>query len=132
MEEQDYYALVNYRGKTKYYHVGAHETHENGKIDIRIKYLDYNENREWSGVWIFNGIERIVEKFDSTTDVYKYFNSVNEFIQNRFQEEYQKNYERSENKTLCDIFYMRIGTSYIKKIYKEAFKTIPNPLNINL
>jgi hypothetical protein len=132
MEKQDYYALVNYRGKTKYYHVGAHETHENGKIDIRIEYLDYNENRESSAVWIFNGIERIVEKFDSTTDVYKYFNSVGEFIKKRFEEEYQKRYDKSEDKSLPDIFYTRIGTSHVKAIYKEAFKKIPNPLNIKL
>ena len=73
MKKENYYALVSYRGKQKYYYVSASQENPMGGIDIRVEYIDYNPNREWTGVWIKNGQDKIVQKFDSKSKEYKYF-----------------------------------------------------------
>lgn len=117
MSKQDYYALINYRGKEKYYLVSAHEGN-----DIRVEYIDYNPDREWWGVWIKNGLEKIVKKFDESTSEYLYFKGVyNRFLEIRKEEAEKRNCSEGS-----------FGTSYILRFYKQAIKEIPNPLNIKI
>lgn len=117
MEKQDYYALINYRGTQKNYYVSAHE----GK-DVRVEYLDYNPEREWNGVWITDGIKKIVKKFDDTTEEYKYFRGVyRRFMEIREEESVKRNCSTGS-----------FGTSYILKFYKMAIKETPNPLNLQV
>lgn len=73
LETVDYYALVNYRGGVRYYHVVAHD-----KGDIAVKYIDYNPNRYSDGVWIKNGENKIIARFSDTSIEYKYFTLLKE------------------------------------------------------
>lgn len=122
MVKQDYYALINYRGSTKYYYVSASQENDPDGYDLRIEYVDYNPEREWSGAWIKNGLERIVKKFDSTTEEYKYFKCVyNRFLEIISEEAKKRNCSEGS-----------FGTSYILKFYRQAIKEIPNPLNLEI
>lgn len=123
MKKEDYYARVKYRGTTKIYRVTASEVNPKGGIDIRIEYVDYNPKRESDGIWITNGIEKIIKKYGKKTDVYQHFNSIrNRFIE-LVKEEATKIYNKSSDKTLPDVFYYtQIGTSYRMKFYKQAVK----------
>lgn len=117
MVKQDYYALINYRGKEKYYLVSSHEGN-----NIRVEYIDYNPYREWWGVWIKNGLEKIIKTFDNTTEEYKYFKGVyNRFLEIRSEEAKKRNCSEGS-----------FGTSYILKFYRQAIKEIPNPLNLEI
>ena len=128
MKKENYYALVNYRGKEKYYHIVASNEEDKDGYDTRIEYLDYNLNREWDGVWIKNGKEKIIEKFDKNTKVYKYFKNLyknwDKFIEQEIRL-MQKIYKTDDRFGL-------IGTDHYKKCFKKAIKETPNPLNINL
>lgn len=126
MEEKDYYALINYRGKIKYYHILKHYND-----DIWIEYLDYNPNRH-DGVWIKNGKNKIVEKFECGSIEYNYFNSLKREIINSIDLLAVEEFNKSEDKTLPDMFYYsRIGTDNIKKIYKKAYLNVTKPNHIN-
>ena len=123
MKKEDYYARINYRGGTKIYHVVASCTNSKGGTDIRVEYVDYNPNREWSGVWITNGFEKIIKKYGKKTDVYQHFNSILQRFKELYEEEATKIYNKSSDKTLADVFYYnQIGTSKLQQFYKQAVK----------
>ncbi len=127
VEETDYYALVNYRGKIKYYHV---EKHYNN-VDIWINYIDYNPDRH-SGVWVTKGKSRIVEKFEQGTDEYEYFNALKIEFRRLVDVLVVEEFNKSDDKTLPDMFYYAsIGTDYYKKAYKTAYSSIKKPSHIN-
>lgn len=128
MKKENYYALINHRGKVKYYHVVASNQENKDDYEIRIEYIDYNPNREWSGVWIKNGKEKIIEKFDKNTKVYKYFKTLhknwNKFIEQEITL-MQKIYKTDDKSGL-------LGTDHYRKCFKKAVKETPNTLNIKL
>jgi hypothetical protein len=131
MKKEDYYALVNYRGKLKYYHIVASSDDDIDGYDTRLRYINYNPKREWNGVWIKNGKEKIVKKFDSNSDIYKYFKSLDKKFDELILEEQIKQ---------CNIYnisnvepkYYSLGTSYIFSCWKKAVKLTPNPLGIKI
>jgi len=110
----NYYATVKYRGKEKIYYVSAEEN-----SDIRIEYVDYNPNREWDGVWIFGGKEKIINKFDSKTKEYKYYKALNK--------EWEKQIEtiRDQHQKMFNVPYASLGTDHYKQAYKTALKIVP-------
>lgn len=111
MSKQNYYILISYRGRQKYFRVSAHEETING-TDIRCEYIDYNPSRSWPGVWIKKGLEKSPKVFAKGSPEYKYFSSL------------EAKY-RELSKGLS-------GTSNYLKAYKDAVKQTPNPLNIKL
>lgn len=117
MTKTDYYATVKYRGKEKIYYISAEE-----KNDIRIEYVDYNPNREYEEVWIFNGKERVISKFDSQTKEYKYYKDLNS--------EWEKQIEiiRERHQVYFNVPYSSLGTDHYKQAYKVALKLTPTPL----
>lgn len=129
MNIENYYALVNYRGKEKYYYVSASmgKGEDKDNYDTRIEYIDYNPERESDGVWIKNGKEKIIEKFDKTTPHYRYFKKLEKNWSVFMEEELQR--QRRIYKTE-DMWCL--GTDYIKQAYKKALKETPNPLNIQI
>lgn len=118
---EDYYALVDYRGRTKYYRVKSHF-----EYDIRIEYIDYNPDREWAGVWVSK--ERIVESFKKGSIEYKYFNSLEKKFDSLQDALRERAKARSES---AGGIYLDISLSDIKKAYKEAYKSIKKPEHIN-
>lgn len=128
MKKENYYALVNYRGKNKYYFIYASENNPKGGIDIRIEYIDYNPNREWTGVWIKDGQDKIIQKFNSKSKEYKYFIELNKKW-NKLNTEHSENNKKHYNLEKVDTF---IGTSNFFKNWKQALKETPNTLNIIL
>lgn len=118
--EQDYYVLVNYRGKEKYYHVPF--SAQDGYV--RLQYLDYNPNREWDGVW---AKPIIIKKFDNNTEEYRYFNS----LKNKWQELLEQEAEKDKKWYKLDYIPV-IGTLNVLKCWKEALKMTPNPLGIKI
>lgn len=129
--DEDYYALVNYRGRVKYYHITASLEDDVDGYDIWIEYIDYNPERMWSGVWIKNSVEKIIEKFDSNTDAFKYFKSLDKKFNELCLEERIRQ---------CNIWninniepqYYDLGTSYILSCWKRAVKLTSNPFKIKL
>ena len=121
--EQDYYASIKYRGSIKYYYVSNLDS----KGHLRVEYIDYTPNREWDGVWIKDGLSKIVDKFDSTTEVYKYFTELksnwNKLI-NEDAEKTKKYYKLNHTPF--------IGTLNVLKCYKKALKITENPLGISI
>jgi hypothetical protein len=127
-QKEDYYGLVNYRGRVKYYHITASE---DGRV--RIEYIDYNPNREWKGVWVNNFNERLIEKFEKGSLEYEYFNSLTSKWHSLLTDLMLKAKERAVDKKLPEIFYWNdIGTSATKQAYKKAYKSIEKPEHINL
>jgi hypothetical protein len=107
LTKQDYYALVRYRGKDSYFKVSA--KYNEG---IWVEYIDCSYIREWDGVWIKNGEQRIIEKYSKGTPHYKYFSSL----------------ERRFYKLCLGVD----GTDNIIAAYRRAVKETPNPLNITI
>lgn len=128
MKKENYYALVNYRGREKYYYVSASmgEGEDKDGYDTRIEYIDYNPERESEGVWIKNGKEKIIEKFDKTTPQYKYFEKLNKKWSMFMDEERER-----QNRIYKTKIYF-LGTDYVKQCYRKALKETPNPLNIEI
>lgn len=126
MENKDYYALINYRGRIKYYYISAEE----GKY-LRIEHINYKPDR-YNFTWINNSKDRIVKKFEIGSKEYKYFTSLKNEVNRLIKILAINEFNKSEDKTLADIFYYSsIGTDYIKKAYKEAYKNISKPENID-
>lgn len=126
MEEQDYYALIQYRNKVNYYHVKSHESD-----DIRIEYIDYKQNRN-RGTWIIKGKNKIIKKYEKGSPEYEYFNSLKAKFYDLVEKLAEEKKSASDDKTLPDIFYYsEIGTFYIKQAYKEAYRTIAKPKHID-
>lgn len=122
----NYYALVNYRGIVKHYRVKREWEDE-----IYISYLDFNENREWAGVWIKT--DRIIKKFKKGTKVFNYFNQIETTIDSLAQNKFLEIKDENSDLDLPDIFHWySIGTSFIKDCYKKAYKETPNPNNIKI
>jgi len=113
MKQTDYYATVNYRGKEKIYHITAEQDN-----DIRVEYVDYNPNREYNGVWIFNGKERIKNKFESESKEYKYYKALNKEWEN------QIGIMEEQHKRVYNVSNASLGTDHYKKAYKLALKNI--------
>ena len=131
MKKEDYYALVNYRGRLKYYHIVSSLDGDPSGYDIRFKYIDYNPERYSSGVWIKNGIEKIVEKFDSNSDVYKYFKTLDKKFDELILEEQIKQCKLWDINNIEPKYYS-LGTSYILSCWKRSVKLTPNSLNIKI
>jgi hypothetical protein len=131
MRKEDYYALINHRGKISYYHIVASLIDDKDGYDTRLEYINYNPNRQWRGVWIKKGKEKIVKKFTHDSDVFKYFKSLDkkfdELILNE-QIAYCKIWDIKDK----DPKYVGLGTSYILKCWNKALKLTPNPLNIKI
>lgn len=128
VKKEDYYGLVNYRGRVKYYHITGSQDNNSA----RIKYIDYNPNREWPGVWVRNFNERLIEKFEKGSVEYEYFNSLTLEFHSLVTDLMLKAKERAADKTLPEIFYWYdIGTDYIQQAYKKAYKSIEKPEHIN-
>jgi hypothetical protein len=126
MENKDYYALINFRGRIKYYYVSAEE----GK-NLRIEHIDYKPER-YNFTWINNGKYRIVKKFEIGSEEYNYFTSLKNEVDRLIKILAINEFNKSEDKTLADIFYYAgIGSYYIKKAYKEAYENILKPENID-
>ena len=118
MKNKDYYALINFRGRIKYYYVSE---------NLRIEHIDYKPER-YNFTWINNGKYRIVKKFEIGSEEYKYFTSLKNEVNRLIKILAINEFNKSEDKTLSDIFYYSgIGSYYIKKAYKEAYKNIPKP-----
>lgn len=128
MKKENYYAIVNYRGKQKYYYVSASEENPKGETDIRVEYIDYNPNREWPGVWILRGQDKIIQKFDDKSNEYKYFKKLDKKW-DRLCLEHAKSSQKYYKEDKID---MCIGTSNIFKYWKQAVRETSNPLNIIL
>ena len=126
MKDKDYYALINYRGRIKYYYVSSED-----EKDLRIEHIDYNPDRH-KFTWVNNGKDRIVKKFEIDSKEYEYFTSLKNEANRLIEILAINEFNKSEDKTLADIFYYAsIGTDYIKKAYKEAYKNISKPENID-
>jgi len=128
MKKEDYYALVRYRGREKYYYIpnSMEEGEDKDGYDTRLEYIDYNPKREWSGVWIKNGKDKIIEKFDKTTPHYRYFTKLNKNWDTFMKSEC----ERQGKIYKTEVFFL--GTCYVNQAYKKALKETPNPLNIEI
>ncbi len=118
----DYYALVKYRGRTKYYRVIRHF-----EDDIWIEYIDYNPEREHSGVWVSNGIQRIVEKFERGSVEYEYFNSVRTKFEELLSKLREERNARSDDKSLHRTLWCGIRICDIKNAYTEAVNSFEKP-----
>lgn len=126
MKEQDYYALIQYRNRKKYYHVKSHEDD-----DIRIEYIDYKADRN-RGTWITKGKDKIIEKYEQGSPEYEYFNNLKAKFYDLVEKLAEEKKSSSEDKTLPDIFYYaEIGTFYIRKAYEEAYRMTVKPEHIN-
>ena len=128
MKKENYFALISYRGRQKYYYVSASEENKKGGTDIRIDYIDYNPNREWPGVWIIGGQDKVIQKFDSKTKEYKYFRELNKNWDKLCLEHAQR-IQKCYGLEKLDMF---IGTANFFKYWKQAVRETPNPLNIVL
>lgn len=124
MKKENYYALINYRGKVKYYYVSA----SHPEYGIRVEYIDYNPNREWGGVWISNGQDRIIKKFDSNSDEFKYFTELHD----NWDKLCHEHAEREQKHYNTENISYAIGTLNFLKYFKEALKETPNTLGIIL
>jgi hypothetical protein len=114
MKKTDYYAIVNYRGRERIYYISAEENK-----NIRVEYVDYKPERYSEGVWIINGKERIVQKFDKKSKEHKYYTTL--------KEEFKKQVEiiRKEQQRIWNVDYIFLGTDYYKKAFNKALKLIP-------
>lgn len=126
MKKEDYYALINYRGIEKYYHVSASMSKDEDGYDTRIEYIDYNPERESEGVWIKNGGEKIIEKFEKGSPQYKYFKKLYKNWNIFMKEEL----ERLSRVYKEEVYYL--GTDYVRQCYRKALKETFNPLNIEI
>lgn len=111
MIETNYYARVSYRGKEKDYIVVAEEDN-----DIRIEYLDYNPEREWDGVWIRKGKNRIITVYSEDSEEAKYYKTLND--------EWDKNIKELEKQSERIYGTVSLGTDHYKQAYKKAVKTL--------
>ena len=130
MKKEDYYALVNYRGRIKYYHVTASSEGDENNFDTRLEYIDYNPDRHW-GMWIKKGKEKIVKIFDSKSSVYEYFKSLDKKFDELILEEQIKQCNIWDIKNIEPKYYS-LGTSYMISCWKRTVKLTPNPLNIKI
>ena len=117
--ETDYYATVNYRGKDKNYYVSFEEDN-----DIRIEYLDYNPEREWDGVWIKNGKDKIKTVFDKTTVEYKYYKDLEDEWDNEI-EKIKKQHKRIWGKA-------SLGTDHYKLAWRKAVNEVNKRNSVQL
>lgn len=117
--DENYYAIVKYRGKERYFEVSASETIDD-RIDLRVEYIDYNPNREWPGVWIKNGVSKLIKRFDKGSAEYEYFNLLKSNFNKIVEEE-----ERRQSSSF-------IGTHNVLRCYKKALQSTPNTLNITI
>lgn len=111
MTKRNYYAKVSYRGKEKDYRVVAEEGN-----DIRIEYLDYNPDREWDGVWIKNGRDRIVKIYNKQDQEFKYYKTL--------EQEWDKNIEEIKEQSKRIYGEVSIGTDHYRQAYRKAVKTL--------
>lgn len=122
VKKEDYYALINYRGRERHYYVS--KSYNN---DIRVEYINYNPNSEWYGVWIKNGKDRIVKVFDKSTKEYKYFKNLNRNFKKLIHQWEKK------NRDIYNLNYFPfIGTLNVLACYKKALKITKNPLKIKV
>ncbi len=126
MKKEDYYALVNYRGREKHYYI-SNSMEDGDGYDTRLEYIDYKPNREHSGVWIKNGKERIKTVFDSTTEEYRYFKS----LDNKFFELVEEWSDKLKKWYSLDHTPF-IGRLNVLTCFKKALKETPNPLGIKI
>lgn len=126
-KEEDYYALVIYRGRKKYYHItGSLEDDEDG-YDMWISHIDYKPEREYDGTWIKNSKDKVIEKFYEGSEEYKYFKEL-QINFNLKIEEHSKKHKKQYNLE----YEPFIGTLNVLSCYKKALKETPNPLNIQI
>lgn len=121
MIKTNYYAKVSYRGKEKDYRIVAEEDN-----DIRIEYLDYNPEREFDGIWINNGKERILKRYSEESEEYKYYESLYKEWNN------QLTTMREQHQRIYKVEYASLGTWYCKKAWRLAVNEINKKYNINL
>ncbi len=121
MIETNYYAKVSYRGKEKDYRVVAELDN-----DIRIEYLDYNPEREFDGVWINNGKERILEIYLEDSEEHKYYESLNKEWNN------QVTVMREQHQRIYKVSYASLGTWYYKKAWRLAVNVVNEQSNLQL
>ena len=121
MTETKYYTKVNYRGKEKDYFIRAEEGN-----DIRIEYLDYNPERECSGIWIKNGKDKILKTYTTESNEHKYYTDL-------FNKYYnQISIIRKEHQRIYKVDYASLGTDHYKKAWRLAVNEVNKKHVVNL